>query len=97
MLTVKLSPVRSDREPLVASWIAPVLIVNGVEYDLSELPDGATAEHDVLGTVERTGDDYEVTLMLPHGPNAPYETRFPVPIVMNTDGQLNIPAWTEVL
>lgn len=96
MLKIKLSPVRSDSEPLTASWLAPVLTVNAVEFDLSELPDGATAEHEVLGTVERSGDDYEVTLTLPHGPDAPYETRFPVDIVMNTDGQLNIPAWTEV-
>jgi hypothetical protein len=95
MLKIKLSPVRSDSESLTASWIAPVLTVNGEAYDLSELPDGATAVHEILGKVSRVINDYEVTLTLPHGPNAPHETRFPEDIIVDTDGEINLPIYGE--
>lgn len=95
MLKVNLSPVRSNQERLTASWFAPILTVGEVEYDLSELPDGATAEHPVLGIVSRDNEDYEVTLRMPHGPKAPEETRFPKPVIMYIDGFIKIPPWTS--
>lgn len=94
MLKINLSPVRSDEPQPEVSYEAPVLTVDGVDYDLSELPDGATAEHPVLGRVERTGSDYEVTLTLTHGANAPYETRFPTPIEITTDGPVTLPPYS---
>jgi len=102
MIKINLSPVRSG-ETLSANWQAPIITVNGTDFDLSELPDGATATHPVLGTVERTGDDYEVTLRLPHGSeqwhqNAEDQTvrasvaqKFPEPVIMNTDGDVPLP------
>lgn len=93
MLKITLSPVRSDETQSTVSYTAPILTVDGVDYDLSELPDGATAQHPVLGTVERTGDDYEVTLKLTHGANAPYETRFPDPIEVTADGPVELPVY----
>lgn len=96
MLKINLSPVRSDEPQSTVSYTAPILTVDGVDYNLSELPDGATAQHPVLGTVKRTGDDYEVTLKLTHGANAPYETRFPEPVEVTTDGPVTLPDYDEV-
>lgn len=94
MITINFSPVRADVEPLTLDWDDPVLIVNGTPYDLSELGDGDTAEHDVIRRAERTGDDYIVTLRLPHGANAPQETRFPEPVVMSADqGVVPVPPY----
>jgi hypothetical protein len=93
MLTINLSPVRSDNSQQVVTYVAPVLTVNSVDYDLSELPDGATAKHPVLGKVERLGNDYEVTLRLTHGSNAPEATRFPEPLTVTVDGPVELPLY----
>jgi len=97
MLKLNLSPIRSDDEQSTVSWQAPVFTVDAVEYDLSLLEDGATAQHPVLGKVSRTGDDYECTIRLGHGPNAPHETRFPAPIVLeNHNGPIELPLYDVV-
>jgi len=96
MLKINLTPVNNHgMGPSEIAYADPVLTVNGINYNLSELPDGATAQHPVLGTVERSGNDYEVTLQLLHGPNAPYETRFPSPIEVTTDGPVTLPLYNE--
>lgn len=95
MLKLNLSPVNMNSKPLNVFWEHPKLIVNGVIYNLSDLPDGATATHPVLQHVSRTGADYEVTLILPHGDNAPHATRFPEPIVVTADGQVTLPPYTR--
>jgi hypothetical protein len=93
MLKLNLSPVRSDETQSEVFYTAPVLTVDGTSYDLSELPDGATATHPVLGNVSRIGLDYEVTLKLSHGSNAPETTRFPVPIEVTQDGLVELPMY----
>lgn len=96
MLKLNLSPVRSDEETTVA-LTGTVLTVNSNDYDLSELPDGATAQHPELGKVTRNGDEYECTIRLGHGPNAPHETRFPTPIVLeNHNGPIELPLYDVV-
>lgn len=95
MLKLNLSPIRSDDPQPSVSWVAPVLTIGSIGYDLSELPDGATARHLVLGEVSRTGDDYEVTIRLWHGANAPEETRFPAPIEVLTDGEIALPPYNN--
>ncbi|HAO02935.1 MAG TPA: hypothetical protein DCQ42_14760 [Halomonas sp.] len=95
-LTLNLSPVRSDEET-TASLAGTTLTVNGTDYDLSELPDGATAQHPELVTVKRNGSEYECTIRLGHGHNAPYETRFPEPIVLeNHNGPIELPLYDVV-
>ena len=95
-LTLNLSPVRNDEET-TASINGTVLSLNGMDYDLSELPDGATAQHPVLGAVKRSGSEYECTIRLGHGPNAPHETRFPTPIVLeNHYGPIELPLYDVV-
>ena len=93
MLKINLSPVRSDELQPKVSYIAPVLTVNSTAYDLSELPDGATAKHPVLGTVERSGNDYELTLLITHGFSAPESTRFPEPLTVTVDGPVELPLY----
>ena len=96
MLTIKFSPVRSDKGQLTASLSGKVLTVDGVAYDLNLVPDGATVEHDVLQGLTRTGDDFELTLTLPHGAKAPEATRFPVPATVTVDGDIDVPIFDVV-
>ena len=94
-LTLNLSPVRSD-VPTDVSLSGTTLLINGVSYDLSELPDGAVAQHPELGVVTRNGDEYECTIRLTHGANAPEATRFPAPIVLNNhNGPVPLPIYNE--
>lgn len=79
MIKINLNPVFTG-DKTEAKLSGTELTLNGVEYDLSQLPNGATAHHPVLGEVSRNGDDYELTITLKHGFNAPYETRFPEPV-----------------
>ena len=95
-LTLNLSPVRNDEET-TATINGTVLTLNGMDYDLSELPDGATAQHPDLGKVTRSGDEYDCTIRLGHGPNAPHQTRFPEPIVLeNHSGPIELPLYDVV-
>lgn len=87
MITIKPNPTLTY-DDVFATWNEPILTVNGVDYDLSEVPDGATVEHPVLQVVERNGNDYTVQVMQPHLHDAPEERRFPVPIIMMTDGEV---------
>lgn len=90
------SPVAGIQETF-ANLNGTVLTVNGTDYDLSKLPDGATAQHPELGTVKRHGDEYECTIMLGHGADAPYETRFPASIVLeNYSGPIELPLYDVV-
>lgn len=95
-LKINLSPCSGLAETS-ASTAGTVLTINGTDYDLSELPDGATAEHPELGTVKRNGDEYECSIPLGHGPNAPHETLFPTPIVLeNHNGPVELPLYDVV-
>jgi len=97
MITIKFSPVRSDKGQLTASLTGKVLTVDGIAYDLDLVPDGATVEHDVLKGLTRSGDDFELTLTLPHGAKAPEATRFPVPVTVTVDGDIDVPIFDEVV
>jgi hypothetical protein len=65
--------------------IGTLLTLNGVDYELSDLPDGAEACHPVLGRVTRMGNDYEMTVILGHGNPAPESVRFPTPLEITSD------------
>ncbi len=96
MLTINLNPVRSETETQ-ASWVAPVLTVYNELFDLSLLEDGATATgHPVLGNVTRNGDHYECAVLLGHGKNAPEATRFPEPLTITQDGDIELPLFDVV-
>ena len=85
---------QGNRAETTASINGSMLTLNRVDYDLSDLPDGAIAEHPDLGTVTRVGEHYECTIILGHGPNAPRETRFPEPITLiNHSGVVTLPPY----
>lgn len=96
MLKLNLLPMNNATgllKPLSLNYMAPVLVVNGIQYDLSEVPDGATVQHPIIQNCTRTGDNYELTIILPHGANAPHETRFPEPIEVTVNGDITLPIY----
>lgn len=93
---VTLSPVRMD-ETLAAARAGDVLILNGVEFDFSPLPEGATLPAEaidsdwIVGPVERIDGELHLTLRLPHGPNPSQAVAFPDPIHATEDGPISLP------
>ena len=73
------------------------LIVNGITFDFSPLPEGATLPADAIdsdlfsGPVERISGVLHVTLTLPHGPNPSNSVAFPTPITVTEDGPVALP------
>lgn len=94
MHQIDLSPMRRD-DRLEVSVSGDVFTINGAAFDFSALPEGASLPRDAVacdwlaGDAERIGD---LSLILPHGANAPGETRFPVP-VMAGDGPVDLPPY----
>lgn len=95
-MIINFSPVRMDEELLV-DVEGDIIMVNGVEFDFSPLPEGATLPSDAINSdwfvneVTRVDGQLIVTLKLPHGPNAPESTRFSQPFVVTEDGSVDIP------
>jgi len=95
------SPVRGNT-PLLLSRSGDTLTVNGMALDFSGLPDGATLPataidcERIAGDVTRTDGVLTVPLLLPHGPIAPRSTRFPEPLTLTEDGQVDLPDWGEL-
>jgi len=93
---IKLSPTRTD-EILTAARDGDKLTLNGKELDFSPLEEGETLPADgidspwIAGEVARTDGTLHITLRLPHGANAPEETRFPEPIIDPPDGEVALP------
>ena len=73
------------------------LVVNGVAFDFSSIPEGATLPADAIdsdlfsGPVERINGELVLTLTLPHGPNASQAVAFPEPITVSKDGPVALP------
>lgn len=93
------SPQRRDAG-LSLERTGDVLIINGEEFDFSGLPDGATlplgaiASEWITGDVTREDGVLIVPIVLPHGKNAPEETRFPAPITLSEDGPVSLPPYS---
>lgn len=100
-MVIKLSPQRRE-DTLSVTRTGDVLNINGTDYDFSQLPEGATLPSDavdceyIVGDIARTNGELELTLLLPIGPNAPYEARFPEPITVFEDWQISLPQTKEV-
>lgn len=99
-MKITLSPMRSD-VPLTLAREGDTLTINGETFDFSDLAEGATLTREAVACdwlasdVERIGGVLHLTLILPHGPNAPEETRFPAPITVEDDGPIEIPPYDE--
>lgn len=100
-MKIKLSPVRLD-EQLTASVSGDIIILNGEALDFSPLEDGeslpaaAISHRWIGGEVSRIDGEISITLVLPHGANAPNETRYPaafhLPMTV-TDGDVPLPPY----
>lgn len=96
---ITLSPVRSDM-PLRLERHGDTLVFNGESLDLSPIPDGATLPAAatgcpwIAGDVDRRDGALHLTLVLPHGADAPPETLFPAPLMLVADGPVALPPYT---
>lgn len=97
-MKITLSPMRRDKM-LSLNRQGDTLIINGDGFDFSAIPEGATLPRAavdcewLLSDVERVGGALHLTLILPHGTNAPVETTFPSAIVLNSDGPVSLPPY----
>ena len=95
-MLINLSPQRRE-DILTISKSGDTLTINGVPYDFSQLPNGATLPREaincefIISDVSRINGEIELTILLPHGANASHEARFPEPIIKNDDGQVVLP------
>ncbi len=100
MINITLSPVRVDAE-LSIVINGETIIVNGEAFDFSPLLEGATLPGSAIlsdwfpGDAERKNGDLSVTIRLPHGANAPENTRFPAPLEIKANGPVELPPFDE--
>lgn len=84
-MQINFTPMRRD-DRLELSVSGDVLEINGAAFDFSPLPEGAALPRDAVACawlasdVERTGGEITLTLILPHGANAPQVTLFPAAV-----------------
>ena len=95
-MLINLSPTRSDNS-LEIIRTGDTLTINGVPYDFSQLPNGATLPREAIGCefiisdVSRINGEIELTLLFPISADASHEARFPQPMTINNDGQVVLP------
>lgn len=94
-MKITLSPVRMDCAPLEAAVWGSALSLNGVTVDLPSY-DPSNPHPLIIGTPVLAEGQWQVHLILPHGPTAPEETRWPAPITVVADGPIDLPPYGEV-
>ena len=93
---ITLTPQRSDAT-LSVSKQGDTLTINGIAYDFSVIPDGATLPASavdceyITGNVERINGILHISLILPHGPNPSQAVAFPELLINPADGVLELP------
>ncbi|KPD10859.1 hypothetical protein [Phaeobacter sp. 11ANDIMAR09] len=94
---ITFTPMRLDEE-LTLEKQGDVLIINGEAFDFTPLPEGhilpraAVVSDWLVSDVTRVSGVVQMTLILPHGAQAPRETLFPVPLLVTGDGPVKLPA-----
>ena len=95
-MVINFKPQRRD-ESLSLEKQGDILIVNGVPFDFSPLPDEATLPAEAIGSnwfcgpVDRISEELHLTLILPHGPNPSAAAAFPEPITVSANGPVEVP------
>ena len=95
-MIIHLSPVRGDHRYTLARS-ADVLTLDCIGFDFGALAEGDTLPPEAVGSpwfagpVTRVDGRLHLTLILPHGPDAPHETRFPLPLTLDADGPVALP------
>lgn len=99
-MLINLSPQRRE-DILTISKTGDTLTINGVSYDFSQLPNGATLPREAIdcewicGNVERVNGELIIPILLPHGPNPPNARAFPEPITVTANGPIALPGGDE--
>lgn len=100
-MQITLTPVRRD-DRLSVERYGDTLVLNGMPYDFSHLPEGAVLPRTAVdcdwlaSNVTRIGGTLQLTLILPHGASAPDETRYPAPLFLSEDGPVALPPHSAV-
>ena len=82
-MKILFTPVRTEDRLEATVVDADNIVLNGEGFDFSPLLEGETIDAShvgskwVAGTVKRSGGELYITLVLPHGHDAPHSTRFP--------------------
>lgn len=88
-----------NNTPMTLSRSGDILTINGESFDFSPLVDGDTLPTEAIGSdwfngpVEKVSGTLHISLILPHGSNAPDSTRFPDPITVVGDGPITLPPY----
>lgn len=95
-MKINLTPQRRDATLEVVK-AGDALTLNGVTFDFTALPDGATMPAGAIGSdwfagpVERIAGELHVTLVLPHGAAPSHAVCFPQPLENVPDGPVEFP------
>lgn len=95
-MNINLSPQRRD-DSLAVSVSGDVLSINGEAFDFSRMVDGDTLPASAInsewfvGQVNRTGQELELTLILPLPANYSPEQAFPAPLFNVRNGTVFLP------
>ncbi len=99
-MKISLSPQLSI-DTYTLSVSGDVLTIDGKEYDFGPLAEGDLLPIEavnckwLISDVTREEGHVCLTLVLPHGYNAPEETRFPKTLVVTSDGPITLPPYDE--
>lgn len=95
-MKINLSPQRRD-EVITVTKVGDALVINGDVLDFAPLLNGSTLPAEaidnpwIIGDVHRVDGQIELTMILPHAADASYEARFPVPLILNSNGPVELP------
>lgn len=101
-MQITFKPTRRD-DMLTLSKSGDALTINDKTFDFSPLANGAELPPEAIltdwiaGPVRRKNGILHVSLLLPHGPNAPIETKHPEPLTVKEDGPITVPAHSVVI
>lgn len=97
-MNLSFSPV-GDLPPRTLSRTGDILTVDGEAFNFGQIAEGDTLPRDAVSgdwlasDVTRIAGVLHLTVVLPHGQNAPEATRFPAPITITQDGPVALPAY----
>ena len=101
-MKLNFSPMRRN-DTLVLDRCGDRLIVNGETFDFGPLEEGSSLPAQAIGSpwfagpVSRRDGVLELTVILPHGPNASRAQLSPAPLELISDGPVALPTVPTVL
>ncbi|MFY1707438.1 hypothetical protein [Tritonibacter scottomollicae] len=97
-MQISFTPTRCDTA-LNATRQGDVLTLNGEAFDFTALSEGDVLPREAVtcawlaSDVTRESGTLHLTLILPHGADAPVETRFPQPVTLAGNGPVPLPPY----